>query len=704
MNKLFTTITLLFVALGATAIPAKRGIWNTLKLADGKEVKAQLMGDEHLHYWMTDDGDKYVADGDIFVPADMERMTANALSRRAKVNAAGKSRMRKVAMGERTHYTGKKKGLVILVEFKSTAFKPANNLAKYKRLLNEEGYSEGNFRGSVTDYFKAQSNGLFEIDFDVVGPYKLSYNYSYYGQNDYNGDDQHPDEMVVEAIKAADSEVNFKDYDWDGDGQVDQVFIVYAGKGEADGGSSATVWPHMYQLSETNMQTSLDGVLIDTYACANEIDASNNIEGIGCFCHEFSHCLGYPDLYDTVGGNWGMGSWDLMCAGNYNGGTFCPAGYSAYEKWMAGWLEPIELSDKDMDVKGLKPMSQHGDAYIIYNDAKEDEYLLIENRQRTNWDAELPGRGLMITRVDFDADIWEFNIPNSILTASSPYVMYYDYPTNDHQRLTIFHADNTSSTYNESTDLYPYGSKDSLTNTSTPKAMFYNNTSSGSKMLNKGITKIRQNSDGTMDFHFRSTATESGQQTTPVDGLLFYESFNKCDGKGGNDGTWTTTIASAAIQTDNAGWDYLKGYGGYQCARFGNSSTLGIVTTPAISLGDGYAKLTFKAAGWNTDGTTLQLEVSNGATISPSTVELKPFEWSEYTCTIKGKGTTKLTYTPIQRFLLDEVRVVSIDPVTGINDIRSGRPSVSYYDLQGRLVEHPTKGIYIVNGKKIIVK
>lgn len=693
--------------MGMMAIPAKRGLWNNLILADGSQVKAQLIGDEHMHYWMAEDGKQYVAEGDIFVPADTERMeslTAKALSRRAAMQAGNSKRMRKVTMGAKTHYTGKKKGLVILVEFSDKSFAMANNLTRYKRILNEEGYNEGNFRGSVSDYFKAQSYGKFEIDFDVVGPYKLNHNYAFYGKNDYNGDDMYPDSMVVEAVTAADPVVNFKDYDWDGDGEVDQVFVVYAGKGEADGGSSSTIWPHMYWLSMTDAALTLDGVRIDTYACANELDQFNNIEGIGAFCHEFSHCLGYADLYSVIGKQFGMGSWDLMCSGNYNGNTFCPAGYSAYEKWMAGWIEPIELSDTDVDVRNMKPISEEGEAYVIYNDANPDEYLILENRQLINWDAELAGHGLMIMRVDFDWDIWDYNIPNSILSPTSSYVTYWGYPANDHQRMTIFHADNTASEYNEPTDLYPYNRMDSLTNTSLPKGEFYNNTSAGNKLLNKGILNISENSNGTMNFHYRASNPSSGQ-TTPVDGTLFYESFNKCDGKGGNDGNWTTTMASAVINTDNEGWEFLKGYGGYQCARFGNGSTLGIVTTPTISLGDGIATLTFKAASWNNDGTTLELEVSGGATISPSVVEMKPFEWEDFTCTITGTGTTKVTFTPVKRFLLDEVKVVNRDVATGISDVMSAAPaSRQYYDLQGRRVDHPTKGLYILNGKKVIRK
>jgi len=691
------------------AIPAKKGIIKDLTLSNGTTVKAELTGDEHAHYWLGEDGIAYVATDNGFAAVSSEQIASRAMSRRAKVNSALSKRMRKVSMGERTHYTGKKKGIVILVQYTDVKFKTANNLSKYKKILNEPDYSEGNFRGSVSDYFKAQSSNVFELDFDVVGPYTLKKNQSYYGGNDSDGNDQRAEEMIVEAVQAADDEVNFKDYDWDGDGEVDQVFVLYAGKGEADSDYANTVWPHMYELKYTNQQQTLDGVRIDTYACSNEQDAYGNIEGIGCFCHEFSHCLGFPDLYDTLGGtNFGMGDWDLMCSGSYNGNTFCPAGYSSYEKWMAGWLEPIELSDEEMDITNLEPMSEGGDAYVIYNKAHTDEYLLIENRQKTGWDASLPGRGLMIMHVDFDKDIWEFNIPNSKVTSSSAYHKYYDYPINDHQRLTIYPADNTQSSRTETNDLFPYGSKDSLTNTSVPSASLYNNNTDGKKLLNKGILQIKQNSDRTMSFHFRPTATTQSQEVVnpePQTGDLFYESFNQCNGKGGNDGNWTTSIASSQLNADNEGWEYSKGYGGYQCARFGTSSVSGIVTTPTITLGNGTATLTFKAASWNADGTALYLGVSGNATISPSQVEMKSFEWQDYTVTVNGTGTTQITFTPMKRFLLDEVRLVDVTNPTGISNVQLTAPEAPrYYDLQGRVVEHPTKGIYILNGKKTIIK
>ena len=264
------------------------------------------------------------------------------------------------------------------MQFKDKSFKAANNLDKYKDIMNMENYTVGSFKGSVSDYFKAQSKNKdgesqFELTFDVVGPYTSAKNLSYYGSNNSNGDDKHPDELIVEAVTAADAEVDFNDYDWDGDGEVDQVFVLYAGNGEADGGAASTIWPHMWELGFTGKSLTLDGVLINTYACSNETKTSGSIEGIGCFCHEFSHCLGFPDFYDTSYSGWyGMGDYDLMCGGSYNGGTFCPAGYNAYEKWMAGWLEPIELTT-DQKIENLTPISDAGDAYIIRNSGHSDE-------------------------------------------------------------------------------------------------------------------------------------------------------------------------------------------------------------------------------------------------------------------------------------------------------------------------------------------
>ena len=399
-------------------------------------------------------------------------------------------------------FTGEKRGLVILCEFTDMQFQPEHDRQKYNDMLNQPGYttSEG-FRGSVADYFRDQSDGLFELAFDVVGPYTTLHNYAYYGANDDDGDDLRPQDMVVEMCQAADAEVNFADYDWDGDGEVDEVFVLYAGKGEADSDIKNAIWPHMWTLDEAETELSLDGMKINVYACASELKGSGRIDGIGTFCHEFSHCMGFPDFYDTVNSKkYGMGSFDLMDQGCYNGGGFCPPGYTAYEKMVCGWQMPIVLADEDVTVDSLQPINKGGQTYIIYNDAWPDEYYMIENRQPIGWDKSYPARGLLILHVDYDENLWEWNIPNSVITDQKAQEKYGYRYGNDHERMTFFHANNRDL----SAKLYPYLDNDSLTATSMPAAALFNTNAQDTKTMPGALVDIRQNSDSTISFRYRA--------------------------------------------------------------------------------------------------------------------------------------------------------------------------------------------------------
>ena len=404
---------------------------------------------------------------------------------------------------ESSPFIGHKRGLVILANFTDMKFKSTNDHSKYNDILNTEDYtsSEG-FRGSVYDYFRDQSGGLFELTFDVLGPFTTKKQYSYYGTNDSDGNDLRAHEMIIEMCQAADELVDFADYDWDGDGEVDEVFVVYAGKGEADGGTVNSIWPHMWTLEDAkNEKLYLDGVAINTYACANELKGTGRINGIGTFCHEFSHCMGFPDFYDTLNGKqYGMGDFDVMDQGCYNGNGFCPPGYTAYEKMLCGWQTPIVLADEDVDVDSLQPMSKGGQTYIIYNDANPDEFYTIENRQLNGWDKSYPARGLLVTHVDYDEYLWIYNYPNTIITDEKARSKWDYERGNDHPRMTFFHANNSES-YPK---LYPYTKNDSLTATSKPSASLYNANSLGEKRLEGAILDIRQNSDGTISFRYRA--------------------------------------------------------------------------------------------------------------------------------------------------------------------------------------------------------
>ena len=498
---------MLMISLMAMAVPAKPGFTRLLRLADGTSVSARLVGDEHGHYWLGQDGKAYhqAQAEEYFTVVDVEAIKSRASVRRQQSNARRVKRLAPRRVGEVGGITGQKKGLIILVNFSDVSFKSANNNALYQRIANEEDFSYGNFKGSMYDYFKKQSLGQFELTFDVVGPVKVSNIHSYYGSNDSEGNDKYPAKMVIEALKLADSQVNYADYDWDGDGEVEQVYVVYAGKGEADGGATTTIWPHEWELSSaanygdgSGAQT-LDGVKIDTYACGGELDGqTGSIAGIGTMCHEFSHCLGYPDFYDTdYSGGQGMGYWDLMDSGSYNGNGYQPAGYTSYERWVAGWADPEELT-ATKQVSNMPDLQTSGKSYIIYNPGNKNEYYLLENRQKTGWDASIPGAGLLILHVDYSASAWSGNTPN-------------DDPS--HQRMTWIAADNKYQyeTYQGSkyytvdgmaNDPFPYGSVNAFGKSTTPAAQLYNKNTDGTYYLDSSVENITQNSDKTVSFKF----------------------------------------------------------------------------------------------------------------------------------------------------------------------------------------------------------
>lgn len=717
MKKLSITLLLFAMSAMTFAVPARRGLSKTVTLADGTKVKVELRGDEHGHYWQSADGVRYVASEmkGIYKVADMEAIRRNASARRKTMSAVRAKKMAKAAKTSGAAkaspaYTGTKKGLLILAQFPDKKFESSHNLALYKQIVNGQDYSDASlgFRGSVRDYFHDQSDGQFDFDIDVVGPVTVSKNYAYYGGNNLYGDDNHPEEMVAEACKLADATVNFKDYDWDGDGEVDQIFVLYAGHGEASWDDEDTIWPHAWELKDgANITLTLDGVRINSYACSCELGSDGKIDGIGTICHEFSHCFGLMDMYDTsYSGNFGMCSWSLMDSGSYNSNGFVPAEYTSFEKMSVGWKQPIEMTG-DMEVKNLKPYSDGGEAYILYNEANRNEFFLLENRQNVGWDAGLEDNGLLAIHVDYDAGVWAYNEVNTTVDT---------YSGNNHQRCTVIPADGVydSEWVDEIEYFYGFGdpfkqsTAKSLTN-STKYASLYNANTDGTKRMNKSVTGITLNSDRTMSFNlkFDDTGGNSGDNPSPGESL-FYESFNDCDGTGGNDDLWSGTVAQGTFSPDNGGWSSSSRFGADRCAKFGSSKNLGEVTTPSFTV-NGTATFTFRAAPWSSDGTLLTLSASNGATISPSSFTMKENQWTDFTATITGTGNVKVTFTPTKRFFLDEVKA-SAPSQTGIKGITANpsdkRADNKIYTLDGRFVGTDASvlphGIYVIGGKKIV--
>ena len=529
-SRTFCVSLLLLLCLVAFAVPAKR-TWVTFKQSDGTSITVSLAGDEHLHYYITQDnvplvraenGDFHYAthlgegmsvSGVIAHEKEMRNMAEErqvALSCHVADNTLTPAEMKNrkaAAMGlrrlnaQKTSLNDgtKKRGLVILTSFSDLDFRGDDPQGTWNNILNQQGYAENNAPGSVADYFRDQSNGLFDIEFDVIGPVKMPKEHTYYGKNDRNGNDMYVGELLVEACFAIDEQVNFQDYDWDGDGWADMVFLLYAGCGENyTGNPTSLIWPHEWHLlgyEDYAEGVALDNTMIGIYACSSELSgyekstSSQSLSGLGTFCHEFSHCLGLADLY-SYSGNPMADEWDLMASGNFNGDGWCPAGYTAFEKEQSGWLTSIVLTDPTAII-GLAPTSQGGEAYKIYNDGDPTwcEYYLLENRQQDGWDKEIPGSGLIITHIDYDEDVWWNNTVND---------------TRNHERCTIIGANNNA--YRPSGYAYPYMENDSLTNYSTPAAKVYKKSAEGNYLMNKPITEIAQNY-GLVSFKFMDNST-----------------------------------------------------------------------------------------------------------------------------------------------------------------------------------------------------
>ena len=392
---------------------------------------------------------------------------------------------------------------VILVSFADCDFSCEDPKLFYDRLFNEQGYNLGKGPGCVADYFRDQSNGLFNIQFDILGPVRLSSNQKT-GSGHNSGSTQ-----FSEAVKAVDPEVNFADYDWDGEGQVSTVIFIYAGYGgnEVAEVAQGCIWPNT-----GSFYRSLDGVRINYYSASAELWSNNVSCGIGTICHEYCHTFGLPDFYPTSGSEYSvLDEWDLMDGGCYAGDGWCPVNFSSHERELMKWQSPTDLT-VSTHVTEMPPFDQGGVAYRIVNEAYPSEYYLLENRQQTGWDLMLPGHGLLVSHVDYRESSWSSNSVNI-----SP----------SHHRFEYFHADGLDFNYFESLygrenvysedgrsirlqhTAYPYTDSlgvvhDALTDTTTPAATLFHACADGSLFMGKPITQI-QESDGLISFHFSDT-------------------------------------------------------------------------------------------------------------------------------------------------------------------------------------------------------
>ena len=521
---------LLSCALAAVAVPAKPG-WHTLKQSDGTFLRVQAVGNAFNHALLTSDGLMVALgdDGDYYYTSSLTGMS-KVLAHEPNQRSASE---RAFIVSQHSNLTmthkefkpiqgrpffgvggsnadadvpslGTRKVPIILVEYQDKKFKNTREQIIQAMLTGNT---------SVQQYFKDQSNGKYDPDFEVFGIYTLSQDRQYYGGNTSGGDDKGLGSMVTEACQMAAADgVSFNRFDTNSDNYCDVVIVIYAGVGEAQASYTvpSAIWPCNWNLQSASyygmggngaFRPNGSNVYVNNFAVFNELHGSSDntttIDGIGTFCHEFGHCLGLPDFYDTnYGGHYGMGYWDIMDTGCYANDTYTPVGYSAYEKNFMGWIDyviPHPGTHYTLPIWNQKD-EETDKALFIQSDINGNEYFIIENRRQQGWDSYLPGQGLLIHHITYSAERWSANTPNN----------------QNIQLITIMPADNTLSTNNENGDTWPRNNKTEFTDNSTPAAKL-NMTASGNitgnaGYLGKPVTEMVINGDGTASFWYMKGA------------------------------------------------------------------------------------------------------------------------------------------------------------------------------------------------------
>lgn len=542
MNRLFRSAAAVMLAVAATvaadAMPARQGL-TVMTQSDGTRVSVNIYGDEYRCMYLSADGYLLLADadGDLcyaiasvggqgIVASDMKATDESdrpeavrqalasvdkdeVIARYCK-NAAARSsdaaRSKAAAREKINDYPsiGQQKVLVILARFADVDFHTPDPKTAISRMLNESGYADNGADGSVRDYFVDNSEGKYQPEMVVYGPVTLPQNMAYYGAPSASGaTDSHPEEMIRDACLLLDDEIDFREYDLDDDGYIDNVYLFYPGYSQADGASVNTIWPHA-GYSWSKLRAEFDGMRLDRYACSNEIDLeTGKLVSIGTFCHEFSHVLGLPDLYSTDYSNEAHpGTWSLMATGGRNNGGKTPPCLSAYERYSLGWLEPDDMVPSE-NVVTLDDVASSNKAFILRT-GSDNEYFIVENRQQHGWDSYLPGHGMLIWHIDYDAAAWTGNQVNN---------------DGSHQRIDLVEADGSFYSDSRAGDSFP-GSADvrSITDDTTPSLKSWDYS-----RRNIGLYNIAETKGGQVEFNvFDSTGklpavvTAEASDITPI--------------------------------------------------------------------------------------------------------------------------------------------------------------------------------------------
>lgn len=378
---------------------------------------------------------------------------------------------------------GKRKLLMVLINYADT--KPIYSQAAFNNYMNQAGY---NGKGSFRDYYLENSYGALDITTTVTRWVTVDGMKSEYGPDGAIG-------LIAEALTALDAEIDFRDYDNDGDGILDGLAVIHQGPGQEASGGFYDIWSH----SNTIYGMQFDGIQIRRYTIEPELlGNTNEMSTIGVMCHEFGHNLGAPDFYDTdysqSGGEFpGTGVWDLMGSGAWNGDRGDrPAGTNMWQKIQLGWVTP-GLLENTTTVDAMAASTFNSTAYRI-NTTVPNEYFILENRQQKGaFDSALPGHGMLIYHVDENRI--DATIVNNTLNVNRNQAIYTVCGG-----CGIDPGEGPSTFGNVNSDMAPFpGAKNAtgFSDTTHPSSK-----SNSGRFSYFGISAIKENADSTVSFLF----------------------------------------------------------------------------------------------------------------------------------------------------------------------------------------------------------
>lgn len=428
---------LLFGGVG-NAAPAAPNVIKSFRQPDGSSLKLRLWGDEFINGWETLSGMTVVRShgqwqfallnqrGDL-KPSGIAAgrgLPPTRLHLRPTEDAFNRARAAKGAPALGQPYAAAPPAwagadtdvLFLMVEFtdRGCTFTPAQMQAN---MFGATATGPGN----LEDYFDEISDGDLQVDGRVVGNQAgtdciaLPESHGFYDTGAGSAW-----ELVEDAVEAADDWVDYDDFDNDGDGLVDQMGIIYAGGGPhdgcdvdngANGGGGDDLWPHFNGGNNTGTDDDAD---VRNYILNSELTRApaanapcNVIQTIGLFAHEMGHGLGLPDLYDTDGSSPGVSFWSAM-ASQYRSTTNLadtPPHYDPWSKAFLDWVAPTDVTNQNTIVSLDQVDDSQEVLQLLANPGGVQqggvgEYFLVENRQRTGFDAQLPGCGVLVWHID----------------------------------------------------------------------------------------------------------------------------------------------------------------------------------------------------------------------------------------------------------------------------------------------------------------